>query len=162
MNNHHLRIATIAILASTPMIANAAELEADRFYVGGGISTNDLDGENSTGAQVFAGYELPFMLGEADTAVEVGFHDAGDFDRPRSNFRGDENVSGLWSTGVASLPVADNVDLIGRLGVDFGDDDGLMGGGGVGVDLSQRTELRGEYVIRDRTESLQANLLYRF
>lgn len=154
--------ATIALVLATPAIANAAELEADRFYAGGGISTNDLHGEDSTGAQVFAGYELPFSLGEADTAIEVGYQDAGDFDRPRRNIRGDENISGLWTTGVASLPVADNVDLVGRFGADFGDDDGLMIGGGVGVDLAPRVELRGEYVIRDRTESLQANVLYRF
>lgn len=155
-------VATIALALATPAIANAAEPEADRFYAGGGISTNDLYGEDSTGAQVFAGYELPFSLGEADTAIEVGYHDAGDFDRPRRNFRDGENISGLWTTGVASLPVADNLDLVGRFGADFGDDDGLMAGGGLGVDLAPRVELRGEYVIRDHTESLQANVLYRF
>lgn len=162
MKFNRMPVATIAFILATPSIANAAELEADRFYTGGGISTNDLHGEDSTGAQVFAGYELPFSLGEADTAIEVGYHDAGDFDRPRRNVGGDENISGLWTTGVASLPVADAVDLVGRFGADFGDDDGLMAGGGVGVDLAPRVQLRGEYVVRDRTESLQANVLYRF
>lgn len=162
MQSSRISVAAIALVLATPTIANAAALEADRFYAGGGISTNDLHGEDSTGAQVFAGYELPFSLGKADTAIEVGYHDAGDFDRPGRNFRGDENIAGLWTTGVATLPVADNVDLIGRLGADFGDDDGLMAGGGVGIDLAPRIQLRGEYVIRDRTESLQANVLYRF
>jgi hypothetical protein len=162
MNRSRISAATITLILMTPAVANAAALEAERFYAGGGISTNDLDGEDSTGAQVFAGYELPFSLGEADTAIEVGYQDAGDFDRPRRGFRGDENISGLWTTGVASLPVADKVDLVGRIGADLGDDDGLMAGGGVGIELAPRVELRGEYVIRDRTESLQANVLYRF
>ncbi|WP_070989012.1 outer membrane beta-barrel protein [Halofilum ochraceum] len=162
MKSSRITIAAVTLVLAAPTIANAAELEADRFYAGGGISTNDLHGEDSTGAQVFVGYELPFSLGQADTALEVGYQDAGDFDRPRRGFRGDENISGLWTTGVASLPVADNVDLVGRFGADFGDDDGLMAGGGVGIDLAPRVQLRGEYVIRDLTESLQANVLYRF
>lgn len=37
-----------------------------------------------------------------------------------------------------------------------------MAGVGLGFDLDERLELHGEFVERDDTESIQANLLYRF
>ncbi len=52
--------------------------------------------------------------------------------------------------------------LLGRLGVDFGDDDGLMVGAGLGYAFNRQLEVRGEYVARDNIDSLQANVVYRF
>lgn len=37
-----------------------------------------------------------------------------------------------------------------------------MLGAGVGYAVSQQIEVRGEYVIRDDIDSLQANIVYRF
>ena len=154
MNRFESRVATAALLMLASGTVAAAELQADRFYVGGGINSNDVDGESATGHQVFAGYELPTRLGRADTAVELGFWDSGDYDV--------DTPAGERAAGVASYPVASQVDLVGRLGADFGDDDGLLLGGGVGFGLAENMELRGEYVLRDETESLQANFVYGF
>lgn len=158
-------LALLALAAGTPLMATpvfAAELQADRFYAGGGINDNEADDEDATGYQLFAGYELPFRVGRSEPAVELGYWDSGDFEVSTPAGRVEEDAEGLWANGVLSLPVAPRVDLIGRAGLSFGDDDGFMAGAGAGVDLSESLELRGEYVIRDDTDSLQANLLYRF
>lgn len=155
-------IAMITAALSVTGVATAAELNEDRFYVGGGVSSNDLDGEQATGYQLFGGYELPGDIGRADTAIEAGFWDSGDFDAGPPGSGRETDAEGLWINGLLSLPLNARVDLIGHAGVDFGDDDGLMAGGGVGFDLTEELDLRGEYVARDDTESLQANVVYSF
>jgi hypothetical protein len=62
---------------------------------------------------------------------------------------------------VADLPLNQNVSAIGRLGLDIGDDDGVMIGFGLGFPMSQKTDLRVEYVIRDNIDSFQLNLVIR-
>ena len=150
------------VLASISSSAFAATLEQDRMYVGGGMADNDVDDESATGYQFFAGYELPVDTGNVDTAVEIGFWDSGDHDVNTPAGTREKDADGVWANGVASIPIAERLDLVGRAGVDFGDDDGLMIGGGVGVDLADQVEVRGEYVLRDETDSLQANVVYRF
>jgi opacity protein-like surface antigen len=154
-----------ALLASPVYAAQNINIE-DNLYFGGGIGINDLSGfDDATGFQVFAGYDLDYRLGKASLAGEVGYMDSGDFERDVvipgfGRFSTDEqNVDGLWTTGVISLPVG-AVNLIGRAGLDFGDDDGFMVGGGVGIDLSREWELRFEYVMRDNVDSLQANIAF--
>jgi len=69
-------------------------------------------------------------------------------------------ANGLWANGVGRLMVAPNVELIGRLGLDFGDDDGLMAGIGVGFLVSRTIKLRLEYVQRDNVDSVQFNIVF--
>jgi opacity protein-like surface antigen len=168
-----------ALLASPVYAAKNINIE-DNLYFGGGIGINDADDDfgdasfgggydDATGFQVFAGYDLDYRLGKASLAAEVGYMDSGDFEQdvdvviPGFGRIGgrtiEENVDGLWTTGVISLPVG-AVNLIGRAGLDFGDDDGFMVGGGVGIDLSREWELRFEYVMRDNVDSLQANIAF--
>lgn len=151
---------TVLSIASSG--AAAAELEKDRFYVGGGISDNEIDNDSDTGYQFLVGYELPVDTGEVDTALEVGYWDAGDVEVNTPAGRRGRDVDGIWASGVFSFEIAPRVKLLGRAGMDFGDDDGPMAGAGVGFDLGRRFELRGEYVAREDTDSVQANLLYRF
>ena len=154
--------ATLVALLTISGAAFGAQLKTDRFYVGAGINQNDVDGANAAGYQFFGGYKLPLDTGRADTAIEVGYWNSGDYDVHTPAGRRHANADGLWANGVISAPLNRSVDLIGRVGADFGDDDGLMAGGGLGFDLSPRVQLRGEYVVRDRTDSLQANLVYSF
>lgn len=156
----------VSIIAAATLLSTAhvlaAQVESDRFYAGGGVNDNEVNDEDATGYQFFAGYELPVDMGQVEPAVELGFWDSGDFDVTTPAGRVERDAEGLWANGVFSVPVAPRVDLIGRAGLSFGDDDGLMAGGGAGFDLTRDLELRGEYVIRDDTDSLQANLVYRF
>jgi len=72
------------------------------------------------------------------------------------------SASGLWTTGGVSYAILPQLNLIGRIGLDLGDDDGLMVGAGVGYMFADAFELRGEYVVRDNIDSLQVNFVYRF
>ena len=148
----------ILILATTQ--ANAADVNSRPFYLGAGVGFNEIDNSyyrgddnDAVGFQIFAGLPLPVNIGSASLAVEVGYMDSGEFDNG-----GDAN--GLWSTAVIKLPLNSNINLLGRLGFDFGDDDGLMAGAGVGFPIASKTALRIEYVIRDNIDSLQANLVF--
>jgi len=162
MNKTFASTAILAALMTVSGAAAAAQLKNDRFYVGGGINDNDVDGADATGYQFFGGYELPADIGRADTAIEVGYWNSGDFDVNTPAGRRESDAEGLWANGVVSLPLSGSVDLIGRAGADFGDDDGLMAGGGLGFNLGPRVQVRGEYVVRDQTDSVQANLVYSF
>lgn len=70
-------------------------------------------------------------------------------------------ATGLWGTVAGNWNIADRTGFIGRLGLDIGDDDGLMYGAGISYDLIKRITLRGEYVIRDNIDSLQFNFVFR-
>ncbi|RFA31100.1 hypothetical protein CAI21_00035 [Alkalilimnicola ehrlichii] len=142
---------------STP--ATALAVQMTDFYAGGGITRNQLSGwDDATGFQFFGGYNLPVETGLVDLSVELGYADSGDFE---SNGQ-ETNADGLWLTGVARYPVTPEFGILGRLGADFGDDDGLMFGIGAGYRVNVAFEIRGEYVVRDETDSLQANFVVHF
>jgi opacity protein-like surface antigen len=146
--------------------ANAADFNASNIYFGAGIGFNSIDNNyydnnfnnhndsDAVGFQIFAGLPLSVDMGSAALAVEVGYMDTGNFDNGGS-------ANSLWSTAVASLPLNNSLKLLGRLGYDFGDDDGVMAGVGVGFSVASKMDLRIEYVIRDHIDSLQANLVFR-
>lgn len=142
--------------------ANAADQNTKQIYFGAGVGFNSIDNNNNfnnndsdaVGFQLFAGLPLAVDMDSAALAVEVGYMDTGNFDNGGS-------ANGIWSTAVASLPLNNNLKLLGRLGYDFGDDDGLMAGAGVGFALASKVDMRIEYVIRDHIDSLQANLVFR-
>jgi hypothetical protein len=158
------KYALIAGLAlSSPAVLAAGG--ADQMYIGGGLGMNSLSGfDDAMGFQIFGGYNLGNMgTPGLKTAVEVGYMDSGDFESsvcfpiigcPKTS------ASGLWATGVAGYAIGQQLDLIGRVGLDFGDDDGLMLGVGLGYGMSKQMQIRGEYVIRDNVDSIQVNVTY--
>ncbi|MDX1609609.1 MAG: outer membrane beta-barrel protein [Halofilum sp. (in: g-proteobacteria)] len=163
MTRPTLCAAALAVAALLPVAgASAAALEGEQFYLGGGVSDNEIGASDAGGFQFFLGYELPLDTDALGVAVELGYWEAGDFDRQTPSGRRSFDVDGIWLNGVASVPLSPRFDLIGRVGLDFGDDSGLMAGAGLGFDLDPSFQLRGEVIERDDTESLQLNLLYRF
>jgi hypothetical protein len=146
--------------------ANASDFDSSKIYFGAGVGFNSIDNNyydnnnfnnnndsDAVGFQIFAGLPLAVDMGSAALAVEVGYMDTGNFDNGGS-------ANGLWSTAVASLPLNNSIKLLGRLGYDFGDDDGVMAGAGVGFSLATKMDMRIEYVIRDHIDSIQANLVF--
>lgn len=134
-------------------------IDAKKIYFGGGLGLNSLSGidlSDGIGFQVFAGYELPVEVGDGTLSVEVGYMDSGNFDGP-----GKRKAKGVWANAVVSLPLQNKLRVIGRAGLDLGDDDGLMLGGGIGLQMDNKMEIRAEYVIRDNVDSLQMNLVIR-
>jgi hypothetical protein len=154
----------VILINTVPATAHSADIEidADRFYAGGGINRNEIDSESALGYQVFAGYQFATRFGDARPALEVGYWDSGDIDVSTPAGDREVNATGIWATGVIEVPLGDRFSLFGRAGYDFGDDDGLMGGGGLGYRFTENVSLRGEVVVRDDTDSLQANAVYWF
>lgn len=142
---------------------SSSGFQQEYLYIGGGLGINSLSGfDDAIGWQIFGGYELPYMIGDVKTAVEVGYMNTGEFEMATPFFPIKTEAKGLWATGVVSYPVDQQFDLIGRLGLDLGDDDGLMLGAGAGFNINDEMQIRAEYVIREDIDSLQASFVYRF
>ena len=87
-----------------------------------------------------------------DSALEFGIMD----------FGFSEDDTGLWVSYAVDGAIDEQFGWVAQVGWDFGDDNGLLFGGGVKFRLDQATDIRVEYVVRDEVDSLQANLLYHF
>ena len=151
--------ATSAALALATFLTTTAQAQgfnSDNLYGGAGLTFNSLGFGNSTGFQIFAGYELDVRInGDIDAAIEVGFMDTGDDD----GFP-DDGVDGLWVNFVNGVQVNNKLKAYTRLGIDFGDDDGIMVGAGMGYDFNDTTAFRVEYVSRDNINGMQFNVLF--
>jgi hypothetical protein len=147
-------------------VAAAQGLDTKKLFFGAGLSSNSASGlDNGTGYQFFGGYGFGEVSPKLYVDAEVGYMDSGDMKPKGCNqvfgFNCPEvSASGLWANGVGRFMVAPNVELIGRAGLDFGDDDGFMFGVGAGFIMSRNVKLRGEYVKRDNIKSLQFNFVY--
>ena len=152
---HAAAIGIIAMALSS--VAPAQGFDASKLFFGAGLSSNDVSGsDNATGWQLFGGYGFGEVTSKVFIDAEIGYMDTGNMTRGNRK----EKANGLWATGVGRLMVHPSVELIGRLGLDFGDDDGLMAGIGVGFVLTKNLKLRFEYVQRDNVNSVQFNLVF--
>ena len=155
----------LSILTVSMMFAfnvQAGGLDTNKIFIGGGISNNDIGfGDDATGFQIFAGIPLPVKMGKARLSAEVGYMDSGEFEQalPFGFGTVKSEAKGVWVNAVVDVPVGKTISLVGRGGLDFGDDDGLMIGGGLGIAVGKKVDLRFEYVIRDHIDSLQANIV---
>ena len=138
-------------------VALAQGFDTSKLFFGAGLSSNDVSGSDSaTGYQIFGGYGFGEVTPKVFIDAEIGYMDTGNMSRRG----GDVKAKGLWASGVGRLMVAQNVELIGRLGLDFGDDDGLLAGIGAGLLLGKNFKLRLEYVQRDNVNSVQFNFVF--
>ena len=147
-------------MVSTSAVAEG--LDAKRFYVGGGLSFNNVPGFGSArGFQFIGGYEFDFKLNEdISTAIEIGYMDSGNF--KQFNGLSGDNATGFWASAVESVPLSSKTDMLVRLGYDFGDDDGLLLGAGMQYKFDTKVAFRMEYVARENVNGLQANLIVKF
>lgn len=159
-------VAAVALMLtfSSAMAQRGGGFDTNKLFFGAGLSQNELPGptDEATGFQFFGGYEFGAVARDVYFDLEVGYMNSGDFDvcTPFGCFEGGD-VSGLWATGVGRLKLSPQFELLGRAGLDFGDDDGFMFGIGAGFAVNRQTSLRLEYVERDHLESLQFNFVYR-
>lgn len=143
---------SMAIVPSFSANAEGGGIKADNFYLGGGLGFNS----GATGFQLFGGYEFDFIINEdISSAVELGYMNTGEFDN-------NEDFKGLWVAAVESVPLSSKTDMLVRLGVDFGDDDGILFGAGLQYKFNTKAAFRAEHVVRDHINSLQANVLFKF
>ncbi len=144
--------------------APATELNLKGFYAGGGLGSNSLPGFGSArGFQFFGGYNFNFVLNDdIHSALEIGYMDSGKFDNLLTGTGNNKAVKGLWVAMVESVPLTSKVDMLARLGYDFGDDDGFILGAGMQYKFDTRIAMRMEYVTREYVNGLQVNVLVNF
>ena len=150
-------VAFMAASLSSPVLGH--QFDSQHLYGGVGLTFNTAGPGNATGVQVFGGYDLNVTINDdIATAVEVGYMDSGDFDGLVGGSI--DGAQGIWAALVAETPVNQKIDARVRVGLDFGDDDGLLVGAGLGYHFSQQAELRLDYVVRDHINGLQFNVLF--
>ena len=153
-----IRVMVIGLVGmALSSVAVAQGLDTRNLFFGAGLSSNDVSGSDSaTGYQIFGGYGFGEVTKNVFIDAEVGYMDTGNMTKSGGNVK----ANGLWASGVGRIMVAPSVELIGRLGLDFGDDDGLLAGIGVGFLLTKNVKLRLEYVQRDKVDSVQFNFVF--
>ena len=153
-----MRVMAIALIGmALSSVAVAQGLDTSKLFFGAGLSSNDVSGSDSaTGYQIFGGYGFGEVTPKVFIDAEVGYMNTGNMTRRGGNVK----ANGLWANGVGRLMLAPSIELIGRLGMDFGDDDGLMAGIGVGFLLTRSLKLRLEFVQRDNVDSVQLNFVF--
>ncbi|MGB5397384.1 MAG: outer membrane beta-barrel protein [Gammaproteobacteria bacterium] len=163
---NHKQVAALTatvLLAAASNITFAEEYRRNNLYIGGGVNFNTFGFGNATGIQVLGGYQFNAKLnGDISSAVEIGYMDSGNFNNNNNIFGNNNNdAQGVWLAMVESVPVSNRVNALVRVGVDLGDDDGLMVGAGMGYNFNSQTALRTEYVVRDNINCFQFKVLFR-
>jgi hypothetical protein len=155
---------TVLLLAALVFSSAAAAQGFDlrRLFFGAGLSENTVTGsDDGAGGQVFGGYNFPAVAPNLYIDAEGGYMTTGKMERKACTTTScDDKMSGLWANAVLRYLVTPNIELIARGGLDFGDDDGFMGGLGVGYIAGFHFKLRLEFVQRDDVESLQFNVVF--
>ncbi len=157
------RVIAVAIVATgLSSVAAAQGFDNRRLFFGGGLAQNSISNfDNATGFQIFGGYNFPALARNFYVDAEAGYMDTGKFKRSFPIIGTVETkAKGVWGSGVARYLVAPQWELLGRLGYDFGDDDGVMVGIGGGYILNKNLKLRLEYVSRHTVDSLQFNVVF--
>ena len=147
-----------AALASLPAQAQVQAQAQQGPYIGGNLGAARLKGDDapglptdrsSTGYKLYGGYGInPYL------SLEGGWVDTGKFDSSVGSLRG----RGIFADAVGRLPVAQDLSLLGRVGVIHGrlkdgrsgtnlteTDTNFKGGLGVQYDLSKNSAIRGEW-----------------
>jgi len=161
MRNTSSLLASAAAIFLTVLLASSVQaaekkplLDKGKLSIGVGISNNSVGGsDDELGYQFFADYDLTQLnlMEGVNSSVEFGVMDYG-FSR---------DSTGIWGTYVIDGHIGAGFGWLARLGLDIGDDSGLMLGGGASFSVNKKIDLRLEYVVRDDVDSLQFNFLYR-
>ncbi len=168
---------TSLLLAASALFSGTATAHctSEKLYAGAGLTFNSVKDytNDARGYQIFGGYCLdihkqnPRLIG----SLELGYMNSGDFKREvlirqRNNTFYPVTIStsyeGLWVNLVGEYKLDPRVHLLGRIGVDGGDDEGVMAGFGVGLNFSKWAQFRIEYVARERINSTQISWLTGF
>ncbi len=164
-----IRLFTVACLVFGVSGVEAAQgFNNKNLYGGVGLSSNSVSGSGQgLGFQFFGGYTFGEVQPRLNVDVEVGYMDTGNMSKTVclpivGCVSADARAKGLWAAGVARYSLSPSMELIGRVGNDFGDDDGLLFGVGLGFPINKQVSLRGEYVERQNVNSLQFNAVFRF
>ncbi|MCI0505931.1 MAG: outer membrane beta-barrel protein [Gammaproteobacteria bacterium] len=168
------QIMVLGILVFSTGAVNAHCMQ-NKYYMGAGMGLNSSqDYSDTAGYQLFAGYCLDFNFKSlrSKTSVEVGYMDTGDFEKEQNAFGNNPNRTGtvnvtksyssLWLAGLAEYKFDNKMHIMGRAGLDVGDQTGLLFGGGAGYNVTKYAQIRAEYIIHDEVDSFQLNWVSEF
>ena len=162
-------LALITALTTSSLVMAEEQTSSDlanNLYIGGTLSHNMVDsafGDGSLDAPgygLFLGYKLNDDMPDIDTSIEIGYSQTDEFFDGRNN-----EINGIWvaAVGEKRLPeISPKVSVLARLGLDFGDDDGILMGAGMGFHPSDRVALRGEYLNKDSSSVIQLSAVINF
>ncbi len=147
----------------------------NKYYAGAGMGINSTQNFSDTaGYQLFAGYCLDFRFKSprSRTSLEVGYMNSGEFEGQFDTLAGNpnrsnvvtvnESYSSVWLAGLAEYKFDNKMHIMGRAGLDVGDQTGLLFGGGAGYNITKFAQIRAEYVIHDEVDSFQLNWISEF
>jgi outer membrane protein with beta-barrel domain len=151
-------VVVLLIALGFSSVAGAQGFDQRRLFFGAGLGLNSISGgADAVGAQIFTGYNFKEIAPKFSVDAEAGYMDSGKF-KKNGNTVGD-SAKGLWATAVPRYMITRELELLARVGYDFGDDDGFMFGLGGGYIVNPHFKLRLEYVSRDHIDSIQFNFL---
>lgn len=169
-----ISVGLFSFIASHAAVADSIEKDkvqlAQGLYAGAGVSYNDLDfgsvvsgadNESALGVQGFVGIPVSTAIKGIDAFAELGFFRTNNFkfgDRK-------ERVTGVSGSVVLQrdlIEVDPKLYGLARVGIEFGDDDGVLMGVGAGYRILPNVEMRAEFVNKDLITSYQGSALIRF
>lgn len=161
----------LIMLCSVAGIAQAEDsiIDKNKLYAGGGLSVNTVSSpfggqsRSAIGFSALVGYQLKSASENQhgiSTSVEAGFSQTNDF---IDNV--DSDVFGIWFAGVAKKSLAElapKLSGIAKLGIDLGDDSGVLMGLGLSYELSNKLSTRVEFINQDALSVYQASAIFQF
>ena len=151
----------IGVVAFLSFAENSYSFEFNKknFYTGGGVTYNTFESGNAFGSQWFAGYDISeyfLLVPRVGLAAEAGYSN---IVKSASTIR---RYEGVWSDMSLNYKYNSRIKYINRLGVDFGNANGVMMGLGLEYAIDRNIKVRSELVMRGVYKSYQVNALYRF
>ncbi len=131
---------------------------ANKMYFGGSIGPSEAGDyckgasgceDKDTAWKIFGGYKITERL-----SAEAAYVNLGDIHKTTGGVVQNSDVSAMTASGVAAMPINDQIDIFGKLGVmrwssdnTAGDESGFGMTYGVGakMNISEKTKLRAEW-----------------
>lgn len=158
--------ATTLILSMMSIHASAEEL---KLYAGGGATFNRIDSpfvknnaKTAAGLSAFLGRRFNRLDGELEPRVQISYGKTEEFIK---NTQGDYSIDSLAISAMVRkyVPEIDpKLYAQAKLGLDFGDDDGLFQGLATGYQITSELSAQYEYQNKDASSSHQLSLIFDF
>lgn len=150
-------------------LAPTTALADMNLYAGGGLSFNRVDSPfhkaealTAAGLTAFLGYRFEKFNGELQPRIEFGYGKTQEFIK---NTKEDYSIQSIWVSGAIRkyMPeINPNLYAQARLGLDFGDDDGLFQGLSMGYYITPELAAQYEYQNKDASTSHQLTFSFDF